>query len=43
MLSWEQLPGVKGEVWLVERKFGIHNQKYAEAWWKIINNAFEAA
>jgi hypothetical protein len=28
---------------LVERRFGIHNPKYAEEWWKMINDEFEAA
>jgi len=41
--SWQQLPGVKGEVWLVEKQFGIYNQKYAEEWWKMINDEFAAA
>jgi len=25
MRVWQQLPGIKGEVWLVEKQFGIHN------------------
>ncbi|MCC7528324.1 MAG: IS6 family transposase [Candidatus Melainabacteria bacterium] len=43
MRIWQQLPGIKGEVWLVEKQFGIHNPKYAEEFWKMINDAFEAA
>ena len=27
---WKQLPGIKGEVWLVEKRFGIHNPEYAQ-------------
>ena len=26
MRGWQQLPGVKGEAWLVEKQFGIHNE-----------------
>jgi hypothetical protein len=33
-----QLPGVEREVWQVEKQFGIHNPKYAETWWKMIND-----
>ncbi|MCC7527091.1 MAG: IS66 family transposase [Candidatus Melainabacteria bacterium] len=40
---WKQLPGIKGEVWLVEKRFGIHNPEYAQEFWKMINDAFEAA
>lgn len=43
MHGWQQLPGIKGEVWLVERQFGIHNPKYAEEWWKMLNAAYESA
>lgn len=43
MKSWQQLPGTKGEMWLVEKLFGIHNPKYAEEWWKMINDTLEAA
>ena len=41
--AWQQLPGVKGEVYLIEKQFGIHNPKYAEEFWKMLNDAFEAA
>ena len=43
MRGWQQLPGVKGEVWLIEKRFGIDNPKYAQEWWKMMNDAFEAA
>lgn len=43
MRGWQQLPGVKGESWLIEKQLGIHNQKYAEAWWKMNNDEFEVA
>jgi len=43
MKFWQKLPGITGEVWLVEKQFGIHNPKYAEEWWKMMNDAFEAA
>jgi transposase-like protein len=43
MHAWQLLPGIKGEVWLVEKQFGIHNPKYAEEWWKMINDALKAA
>jgi len=39
MRTWQLLPGIKG---LIEKRFGIHNPTYAEAWWKMINDEFEA-
>jgi hypothetical protein len=27
--AWQQLPGIKGEMYLIEKQFGIYNQKYA--------------
>lgn len=30
MRAWQQLPGIKGEVYLIEKQFGIHNPKYAQ-------------
>lgn len=37
------LPGVKGEAQHTENQFWIHNPKYAEEFWKLINGAFDSA
>jgi len=30
MRFWQQLPGIKGEVYLIEKQFGIYNERYSE-------------
>lgn len=43
MTAWQQLPGIKGEVYLIERQFGIYNEKYADEVWKKINDGLNTA
>lgn len=41
--AWQHLPGIKGEVYLIEKQFGIYNPNYAQKFWSAIKKALDAA
>lgn len=43
MRAWQLLPGVKGEVYLIEKQFGIDSQNAYSAFWKSLMAELEAA
>jgi hypothetical protein len=43
MRAWQLLPGIKGEVYLIEKQFGLDSKKVYEEFWKTVNEAFQAA
>ena len=43
MRHWQLLPGVKGEVYLVEKQFGLDSQNAYSEFWKSLMDEFEAA
>ena len=43
MKAWQPLPGIKGEVYLVEKQFGIDSKNVQAEFWKMVNEAFQAA
>lgn len=43
MLPWQLLPGFKGEVYLVERIFGIEDHSLYEKFWNSLKGELEDA
>jgi len=43
MLAWQLFPGVKGEVYLVEKQFGLDSQNAYGEFWKSLMDKLEAA
>lgn len=43
MLAWQLFPGVKGEVYLVEKQFDLDSQNAYGEFWKSLMDEFEAA
>jgi len=43
MRVWQLFPGVKGEVYLVEKQFGLDSQNAYGEFWKSLMDEFEAA
>ncbi len=43
MRAWQLLPGVKGEVYLIEKQFGLDSKNVYEEFWKLVRETFEAA
>jgi transposase-like protein len=43
MCAWQLLPGIKGEVYLVEKQFGLDSKNVYEEFWKTFNEAFQTA
>ena len=43
MRHWQLLPGVKGEVYLVEKQFGLDSQNAYSEFWKTLMAELEAA
>ncbi len=43
MRVWQLFPGVKGEVYLVEKQFGLDSQNAFGEFWKSLMDEFEAA
>ena len=43
MRHWQLFPGVKGEVYLVEKQFGLDSQNAYSEFWKTLMAEFEAA
>jgi hypothetical protein len=43
MRCWQLLPGIKGEVYLVEKQFGLDTKNVYEEFWKTFNEAFQVA
>jgi len=43
MRAWQRLPGIKGEVYLIEKQFGIHRPAYVQEEFDIFTALLEAA
>lgn len=43
MRAWQLLPGIKGEVYLIEKQFGIDSKNVYGEFWKMVNETFKAA
>jgi hypothetical protein len=43
MRAWHLLPGIKGEVYLIEKQFGIDSKNVYQEFWKMVNEEFQAA
>ncbi len=43
MRAWQRLPGIRGEVYLIEKQFGIHNPAYVQEEFDIFTALLEAA
>jgi transposase-like protein len=43
MRGWQLLPGIKGEVYLIEKQFGLDTKNVYEEFWKTFNEAFQTA
>lgn len=43
MRAWRRLPGVKGEVYLIEKQFGIHSPAFVQEEFDIFTALLEAA
>ena len=43
MRAWHLLPGIEGEVYLIEKQFGLDSKNVQEEFWKMVNEAFQAA
>ncbi len=43
MRAWQRLPGIKGELYLIEKQFGIHNPAYVQEEFDIFTALLDAA
>ena len=43
MRAWQLLPGIKGEVYLIEKQFGLDSKNVYQEFWKMVNETFQAA